>query len=638
MLLGSVGITLLAYLGFGDKPWSVSVETGRSLKISHYVAIYFWIAAAINLVLTCLLAVTAPLWSKPLPAIENPGGERGPTPSLSKIENPNWFWPLVGLAMLVTAWVGWPRLSQSLWHDEAYPVRRTIVGDYKEQPDGSLKLDQVSWQETLFYFKKPNHVLHSAICKVFNDTWRCFSASSGLQFSEMAIRLPTYLAGIAGVATIALFLRRLGFPSAAVIAAWLTALHPWYIRYATEARAYAFVLCLIPLLLLLFVEAVSRGRWRWWAAFAVTEFALVYFYPATVYVLIVLNLCAPFIIWRSAGRPDLAVGLGVRWLVANIFAGMAFLQMMLPNIPQFLLYLKETPGLGDVDYRWMQNFLSHLLSGIPWSYTLQYKAAYIELYPWAADHPGLLVLIVFLALAFVVLGIRRMAGGGFFHALLVAPLLLPAVLCYIEVSTKSGHMYEWYVIFILPGIIAMAALGMDEILAAARSRPPRIAALATVILLLGSYAAWTAPQRNFLMTLSMQPNRESVLLTRPVLDPNDPRQGEILTATFFGEPYPYDPHIVIFRTMPKFEELIRRADAGQKTLFINLGYLVTVEGEHPNKYKFLKESGLFEDLGLLRGYETLQSRHVFRYKAGSAANFDFSSIPPDPGSPGHDDN
>jgi hypothetical protein len=626
LLLGVFALGLGLYVLFAKKPWSVAVEPGESLRLRDYVTIYFWVAAAANLVLVGVLAATATWWMRPLSSSF--------LSTLLPSRAPKWFWPLVIVAMALTAWTGWPRLGQSIWHDEAYPIRRTIVGAYKEQPDATLKLDPVTWKETFFYFKKPNHVLHSVICRVFNDTWRTFARPEGLQFSETAIRLPTYLAGIAGVATLALLLLRLGFPFAGVIAAFLAALHPWYLRYASEARSYAFVLCLLPLLLYFFLQAIRRGQWRWWLAFAVTEFLLMAFYPTCAYVLVVLNLCAPVILWRQAAVPRDRQTLGMRWLVANLLAGMAFLQMTLPIVPQLLLYLKEVPALGQVDYRWMQNFLAHLLSGSPWSYTFQYKTPYLELFPWAVDHPGLMVLIVFLAAAFFILGARRLAAKGFLECALILTMLMPAVLCFIQVRASGGHMYEWYVIFILPGAIALTALGMDGILAAAHSRPARLAALMVVVFFLGSYAVWTAPQRTLLMSRSMQPNRESVELTRKTLDPLDPSQKAILTATFFGEPFPYDPNIIVFRSMSSFEKLIRRADAEQKQLFINLGYLVTVEGEHFNKYRFLKDSGLFEDWGLLRGMESLQSRHVFRYKPGSAADFDFATVPADPGSPG----
>src|SRR3546814_7784434 len=72
------------------------------------------------------------------------------------------------------------------------------------------------------------------------------------------------------------------FPSAGVVAAFLSALHPWHIRYASEARAYAFVLCLIPLVIYFFLRALEKGLWRWWAAFGTAEFFLMYSYPTCV--------------------------------------------------------------------------------------------------------------------------------------------------------------------------------------------------------------------------------------------------------------------------------------------------------------------------------------------------------------------
>jgi hypothetical protein len=624
-----VGALLVAYLVFASKPWSVHVAEGRVWKTSHFVTVYFWIAAAINLALVGLLALTAPRWVAP---------RSGKLPApLTGPQSPKWFWPLVILAMAITAVTGWPRLGQGLWHDEAYPVRRAIVGHYEEQKDGTLKLNPVSWQDTLFYYKKPNHVLHSAVCRISNDTYRFFARPQGLQFSETALRLPTWLAGIASITALALLVRKLGFPSAAVIAAFLAALHPWHIRYATEARSYAFVLCLTPLVIYFLLQAIDRRSWPWWVAFAASQFALMYFYPTCVYVLAVLNLCAPLAIWWKSGTRSEALTLGTRWLVANIFAGMAFLQMMLPIVPQLIKYLKQTHGLGEVDYRWTQNFLAHLLSGLPWSYTLKYETEYLEIYPWAVNHPALFVFIVLVAVGAFALGFRRLLSAGRVSGLMVAPLILPAILCYVEIRAKSAHIYEWYILFLLPGVIALVALGLDELIAASRTRPGRMTSVTAIALLLVAYAAWTMPQRQRLMAAGMQTNRESVLLTRPTLDPFDSRQKNIITATFFGDPFPYDPNMVIFSGMKEFRELIERADAGQKPLFINLGYLVTVEGEHPNKYNFLRNSGLFEDLGILKGFEYLQSRHVFKYKPGSAAGFDFASLPKDPGSPGHEE-
>ena len=146
------------------------------------------------------------------------------------------------------------------WHDENYPIRNAILGTYKLLPDGSLKLKPVSWQATFFFYGKPNHTLYSGIARACNEVWRLTTRPKGLQFSESIIRFPAYVAGIAKTSQRSPCCSMSSkFPSAGVVAAFLSALHPWHIRYASEARAYAFVLCLIPLVLYFFLRALESG-------------------------------------------------------------------------------------------------------------------------------------------------------------------------------------------------------------------------------------------------------------------------------------------------------------------------------------------------------------------------------------------
>ncbi|MEX1119332.1 MAG: glycosyltransferase family 39 protein [Terrimicrobiaceae bacterium] len=623
-VLGVIALLFLAYLLFSDKPWSVVVPEGRTMKVAQFVTIYGWAAAAINLVLTLVLAATSPLWLNPKPT----------APRTFRVTPPRWFWPLVLIAMALGAWSGFPRLEQGLWHDEGYPLRRAILGEYRTNPDGSLKLKETKWLDAFFFYSKPNHVPHSVLVKASNDTWRFFAKPEGLQFNETAIRLPTYLAGIVAIGALALLLGRMGFFAGGVTAAFIAALHPWMLRYGTEARAYAFVLFLVPLLFYFALRLLNHGTWKWWGAYAAGQFLLLYFYPTTVFVLVVLNLCLPVALWwQWRGTKQFVPQMG-RWVAANIFAAMVYLQFMLACIPQFLNYLDETYTLGDVDFRWTQNALAHMLSGTSWNYSLKFDSPYVELMPWAVHHPGLFVLVVFLAIAALVLGILALARRNKTFGLLTLPMILPAVLCYIEARVRNGHMFEWYIIFILPGLIMLVAVGLSLPFEAARGRFSKSVAVAWLLLVLVSFAVWTEPKRAVLRSAGMQPNRESVLLTRPSLNPHDPRQKEILTATFFGRPDPYDPHIRFVTGNQGLEDVVREADSAGKPLFINLGYLPTVEGEHTNKYKFLLKSGFFEDLGRMHGNEPIQARHVFKYLPGSAKDFDFSSIPVDRGSPG----
>ena len=291
--------------------------------------------------------------------------------------------------MAVNAWICWPRLWQSFWHDENYPLHHAIVGTYQAQSDGSLRLKPVSWQATFFFYRKPNHTFYSALARACNDLWRLVTKPTGLQFSEPVIRLPTYLAGIGSIASIALLLNELEFPLAGVLAAFLSALHPWHIRYASEARAYAFVLFLLPLVLVFFLRALGDGRWRWWLAFGASQFFLMYSYPTCLYFFIVLNACAlPIICWRWGTSSD-ALTQVMRLVVMNVFAAMWFLPLMLPCVPQFLAYVQGTSGQGRLEPQWVINFLAHLLGGVPWRYRGHSEVGSLEFASWFSAIPSL---------------------------------------------------------------------------------------------------------------------------------------------------------------------------------------------------------------------------------------------------------
>ena len=622
LILGPVALALVAILIFGDKPWEVKVAEGARMKISQYVAIYFWAAALGNLVLVGLLAATTSWWTRPMPDRHWAAEKK-----ISRL----FRWLVLG-AMVAAAFLAWPRMAQSFWHDESDRVEDVLVGKYKKDDPGRWQFRPLSWRATFFYYRVPNHVLQSVLSRASNEIWRLVARPTGFQFSETAIRFPGFVAGLAAVGALALLLARLGFPAAGVLAAWFLAIHPWFLRYATEARAYNYVLLLVPLYFLAVRKVWREGRPIGWAVFGLLQFLLMYFYPTCAFVLAVTNLLLlPALVARWRWTPDLLTQ-SARWMVANIAAAMLFLQMMLPCIPQFLDYVEKTPGQGSLGFRWLKNVGAYFLAGEPWSYSFQPDSSYLELWPWAVLHPVLMNVIMGGTVLLLVLGFLRMIRRDIPTALFAVAVPVASLLCVAESWRRDGYLFEWYIIFLLPALIAFLAVGLREICRLIPLAPGRniVFALLSVVLLAG-YAVWTTPQRDFLRNHSLQPYRESVELTRPTLDPLDPAQDSIITATFYSKPFPYDPRIILFKDGPELGLLVRQADEENKSLFINLGFLVTVQGEHPNKYRFLKESGYFDDLGILPGFMETLGRHVFRYRPGRAACFDFSTIPEDIG-------
>jgi Dolichyl-phosphate-mannose-protein mannosyltransferase len=609
IVLAAIGILVLLAT---RKPWQWDLPEGRKLRIVDCVRIYSWWAGAVNVLLMFALAATSHWWMRP---------SQGGLYYLPRQPMPKWFLPLIILAMLLCAVFGAQRLRQSFWDDEVYAMRRAIHGQWRRNDDDSIKFRPVTWQETFWFFEKPQHQLHSIITRIVLDSWRAVARPVGLGFREDIARIPSYLAGILSVGAIALLLWRLGFPAAGVLAAFLFVVHPWHIRYASEMRAYSLMLLVMPLCYVFLIEALHTGTWRWWSAFGAALFTLMYSNALHIYPAVGAGLCgltAIAVRWRN---PEAHIQIG-RFLVVTLVAGMIFLQLMLPCVPQFAEYLKTGAVEGSLDLRWLSSYFGLLFAGAPWSSTGRPVSPYMELYPQAASHPILFTALVGAAIFLLAAGALRLGARGPVHALVTLGLLATAPIA-LGISLACQHyLFEWYLLFLLPGVIAAMATGLDgSRLVVSRKLGTPIAVLIIAGFFI-AYVAFTTPQRTWLLHRPLQQIRESAQVTRPVLDPFAQENRHILTASFIGPPDPYDGNIIIFRSVRELAELVARADEQGKALFINFGFLTTAQMRFRPILNVINDPALFERVAELQGFDPVNDRYVYRYKAQSAAGRD----------------
>ena len=132
-----------------------------------------------------------------------------------------WQWGLVLLATVVAAWLRFLDLGTwSFWVDEAHTWRDATM----DLAGGNGFLDSQRSLYPLTFF-----LLRSLI------------DFAGLQENEWSMRLPFALVGIATVPLLASCGRQLVGPGAAVLSAWLLALHPWHVFWSQNARGYVLV-------------------------------------------------------------------------------------------------------------------------------------------------------------------------------------------------------------------------------------------------------------------------------------------------------------------------------------------------------------------------------------------------------------
>lgn len=597
LMLGVLGVLLLA-----KKPWEFDFAAGHRMRVEDYAGIYLWWAGLVNLAGLGGLAAAAPLW---LRRLEGKPFEE-PLPESSR-----WFIPLVLLAMAACAGLNAPRLFHGLWDDEEYSVRRIVLGSYRHEKGDAVKLKEVSWANTFWYYTKPNnHFINSILGRLSNSLWRTVARPEGLQFSEVALRLPAYAAGVLSVAAWALLLWRLGLPGPGILAAWLIALHPWHMRFVPEFRGYAFVFLFLPLACVLAVQAVRSGTWRWWAAYGAAQFALFYSWPGMTFTLAVLNAGVAGLIAFSRGD---RLTLFARWIFVTAVAGMACLQLYLPCAAQLFGHMDDwdSQGLGRP---WIFNVLSRFLTGIPWSVP---NGNFPQLKPVMEAHPATTGAFVIAMAGLIVGGLLYCLRARSALAVIAVVILLPGPAMYFFARLKDTHLFEWYVVFMVPGLMAMAAIGLWSVLQLIGRRNRMAIALACVGVL-ALFAIQTQPARARLIEKPIVFAKESVLSIRPSLNPHDARNKKILTVTILATPEIYDPNVHRVKTERELTALLEDADRTGRPLYINHGYANMLSSEFPDLAALIFRPGLFEKVAFFPGSEPMFDREVLRYRGRQA--------------------
>ncbi len=606
--LGGVFVFLVLFLICAKKPWQISSIN----KIHDYAAFYSWWAAAINLLPLAVLLLTVGSWSKPLALSPPP-----PPPAL-----PKGFWPAVLAAMMVCAVFGGLRLNSSLWDDEEYSVRRAILGTYRTKSDGAAGLKELPWTHTLWFYTKPtNHIFQSILSRLSLSAWRAVARPGGIPLNEAAVRFPAYLAGILSVGAIALLLAKIGFAWEGALAAWLLALHPWHMRMAPEARGYALVFLLIPVVCLLAVRVLESGRWRWWLGFALAEFLLLYTWPPAIGTLLLLNACLVIQILAGARLREARAILLKRWLVSGVAAGALLFQLMLPCIPQFAAYMKNNQNFSMVNF-WLKNVGSLFLTGSLWSKSGKLISPYPETCPVAATHPILFALAALAAVTALAWGACRLWKTTRW---LVLVFLLPGSLMVAAAVIQNTYIFEWYVAFMLPGLVAIASIGvLGMATSLVRAPAPRWLPLGAALAALGVFALISHTGRAFLLTRPAQPFRESVLATRPLLDLKDPKNQSVITVSSVASPEVYDPFVRQAKTLDAYILLMKEADEKGIPLYANNGFPLALKLKFPPIAALLADDSVFELTHHFYAIEDMLDRTVHRYRPGAVKTANFS--------------
>ena len=617
LALGAVLAVLLVWLAGPYTPWRLPgeqrllPEPGQKLVYTVFAGLSA--AAALNAVLCLLLLFTSRRWASELPAAAR--GAVAP-PRASR----RGAWLLLLAAAALAGGLRWPLAHQSLFWDEAWSVRKAIVGEWEPSGVGEparFEFDPTSWLETLWYYRTPtNHVLYSVTARTSLAAWRAASGAPRDAFDEFALRLPAWLAALASVLLVGVLVRDLGFPRAGVVAAFLLAVHPWHVRYGAAGRGYSFVVLMALAGAWLLLRGLRGGRWRDWLGFAASQAALLWTFPLAVYVPLSLGLGGALACGLGRAPPGVRAARFTRLAVACLLAAMAYLQVMAPNLAQVALKGNLYDDPAGVPPGWARHLWVYLATGLQErgprlpDTVFPTLAVLSETRPWLP----LVVYVVFPLLAAGGLA-RAWRHGGAAERAALAGMILPAPLFLLHRELQGFPVLPRFVVFGLAASVPLLALGLEGAVAAAL-RPPRgqrAAQAGALALGLAGFVAMVAPQLGLLLSRPIEPTREVVAFLARARE--GAPAGTIRAGIGLGGDVPrvYDPSIREVNAPGELAALVREAQVSRKPLYLFYGYGPLNHRQRPQLFALVDDARVFEPIARLDGIDSETVFRVLRY-------------------------
>ena len=533
---------------------------------------------------------------------------------------------LLGAALAAGA-LRWNLAHTGLWSDEAWTVKHTMTGYAEPARDGSGRLEvrRPSWADTLWlYYQPTNQVLYSVLGRLSLGAWQRASGHEPPAFDELIVRLPAFLGAMAAVVALGLLLAEWGLPRAGAAAAWLLAIHPWYIRFGADGRSYSLVVLFAVLAALLLVRALRRGAWSAWWRYGAVIFLMVWGHLFSVYLAATLGLAGLAAIAGGPGARRTRRVRAARLAVVNLAAGMLVLQLMAPNLAQ----LGRWRGIfiGDVQS-------AHLtLPAVGHLWTLasvgvearepdvpeRRPGAYASLADWSAARAWTWPVVLGLMPLLVAAGLLRLLarGGPERWAALGLAAGIPVAL--LVNWLNQDQWYSRFGAYALPATAGFAAVGLDGLLAALPwpgGRVRRLGPAAGLALGLAAFQLFVRPQTQQLLSRPHTPSQEVAALFARASG-GDPEAairavfgnvaGEIVVAT-------YDPWIRVPTTVEDVAGLCAEARASGKPLLLAYGHPARNRRNHPELFRLLDDPQWFRELATFDAIEVEHLMRVLRY-------------------------
>jgi len=273
--------------------------------------------------------------------------------------------------------------------------------------------------------------------------------------SEYALRFLPLVNGTVLVAILmALCARWFGW-RAAVAAGLLTAISPYQIYFAQDARSYSLATWLGAASTLALWQALARGRWREWALYGALTLVLAYTH---YYFFLIVAFQALFVLWNAWQRRRIPW----RYIVTGLVAGLAYLPWLI-YVWRFLTWYR-----GNFD---SPDLIAAILRPL-----LAFGGGQYLIAPLTWLNAGATLLL----LAWGVIVARRSNRRALHLTLLY--LFIPLLTVFL-VSRFKAIFNERYLVLASPSFLLLIGVGIEQALSSWRARVSLPVAVLAVLFL-----------------------------------------------------------------------------------------------------------------------------------------------------------
>lgn len=569
-----------------------------------------WWASVVNIPLCMMLALTARWW-----AASKPEQPRLVATYVSSSRLTRGDWLMLAVILVTAGAVRWARMDLSLYNDEAHAFRRYIAGQMTTGKTGEIKWRQVKWVDTYCLNTVGNNSPpFSLLSRLCYTVWQKVTGASNGVVCEAAIRFPSLLAGMASLVVLWLALRRM---SSGAVSWWgliFCGLHPWHVRYSSEARGYGLLMFGVSLCFYFLIRAMEERRWRWWLGLGASQALCVCSFPGAVYFLLIFNaLLLGGLAWKAWRGASTAWVLFWRALIGVVLGGMATGEFMLPSAVQLAGVVGDLASLkGHMGLEWWKNALCGCIFGIRWADEDPGNPFNLAFVRQLTGHPALWLALAGAALLWVH-GTIRLCRKSFVGLIVALSGPLGMVLGWGVMARQDKWLHYWYLIFLLPSLACVCAEALAQI--RWRAWTAGTGLLATVAM-----GVWIWADCGY-CKMGKENMKELIPLTRGAAYPEYTKtSGHPLLAGVFTDIDVYDPLIRIIRNEGELEDMIAQATVTKRKLYVTHGLPDMMKELQKGLLTRLNNAKEFTPVMVSRGIESPQFTHyVFLWNGAPSA-------------------